>query len=217
MGSRPVAAGGYPSATRLATPTGSHTMVAQSSPDERADSHPAATERSAGLPERLESLLFVTDGPVSIGRLADALGTTAARVEGALATLESAYAERGLRLQWMGREVQLVTAPEAAASVERLLGLETKMRFSRAALETLAIVAYRQPVTRPEIEAIRGVGSDSVIRTLLSAGLVEERGRAPTVGRPVLFGTTFEFLQHFGLRSIEELPPLGGASAGDEP
>ena len=191
-------------------------MAAQCPAEQRSVEHRDNGFGSPSLPARVESLLFVSDGPVSIGRLAEALGATVARVERALASLETGYVKRGLRLQRMDRQVQLVTAPEAAASIKRLLGLETKMRFSRAALETLAIVAYRQPITRPEIEAIRGVGSDSVIRTLLSAGLVEDRGRAETIGRPVLFGTTFEFLQHFGLRDLDELPPLDGASAGNE-
>ncbi len=157
---------------------------------------------------QVESLLFVADAPVSVGRLAEALEVTAGQVERALADLEAAYAERGLRLQRAGSRVQLITAPDTAPFVERFLGLEARTRLSRAALETLAIVAYRQPITRPEIEAIRGVNSDSVLRTLLGVGLIEEVGRAPTVGRPILYGTTFEFLQHFGLRGLDELPPL---------
>ncbi|RLC59948.1 MAG: SMC-Scp complex subunit ScpB [Chloroflexi bacterium] len=160
------------------------------------------------LAARVESLLFVADAPVSIGRLAEALEVTPGQIKQALADLEVAYANRGLRLQRASNRVQLVTAPEAAPYVERFLGLERRTHLSQAALETLAIIAYRQPVTRPEIEAIRGVNSDSVLRTLLSAGLIEEVGRAPTVGRPILYGTTFEFLQHFGLRSLDELPPL---------
>ena len=160
------------------------------------------------LAARVESLLFVADAPVSTGRLAEALEVTPARIERALADLEAIYEGRGLRLQRAGNHVQFVTAPEAAPCVERFLGLERRTRLSRAALETMAIIAYRQPVTRPEIEAIRGVGSDSVLRTLLSTGLIEDVGRAPTVGRPILYGTTFEFLQHFGLRGLDELPPL---------
>lgn len=156
----------------------------------------------------VEGLLFVADAPVSVGRLAEALEVTPSQVEQALAELEISYADRGLRLQRSGSRVQLITAPEVAAYVERFLGLEARTQLSRAALETLAIIVYRQPVTRPEIEVIRGVGSDSVLRTLLSVGLIEEVGRAPTVGRPILYGTTFEFLQHFGLRGLEELPPL---------
>jgi segregation and condensation protein B len=140
--------------------------------------------------------------------LAEALQVTPGQVEHALDDLETTYAERGLRLQRAGSRVQLITAPEMAPSIERFLGLEVRTRLSRAAVETLAIIAYRQPITRPEIEAIRGVGSDSVLRTLVSLGLIDEVGRAPTVGHPILYGTTFEFLQHFGLRSLEEMPPL---------
>jgi segregation and condensation protein B len=162
---------------------------------------------------QVESLLFVADGPVSVGQLAEALEVTSGQVERALSDLAAAYAGRGLRLQRIGNRVQLTTTPEAAPYVERFLGLEARTRLSRAALETLAIVVYRQPITRPEIESIRGVSSDSVLRTLLSVGLVEEIGRAPTVGRPILYGSTFEFLQHFGLSSLEELPPLDDSPA----
>jgi segregation and condensation protein B len=163
---------------------------------------------------QVESLLFVADGPVSVGQLSEALEVTPGQVERALADLAVAYEGRGLRLQRIGGRVQLTTTPEAAPYVERFLGLEARLRLSRAALETLAIVAYRQPITRPEIEGVRGVSSDSVLRTLLSVGLVEEVGRAPTVGRPILYGSTFEFLQHFGLSSLDELPPLDDSSTG---
>ena len=163
----------------------------------------------------LESLLFVADGPVAVGRLAQALEVTPDELEAALATLQNACTERGVRLQRAGGLVQIITAPEAAPCVERFLGLEARTRLSRAALETLAIIAYRQPVTRPEIETVRGVSSDSVLRTLLSVGLIEEVGRAPTVGRPILYGTTFEFLQHFGLSSLDELPSLDSLPASE--
>ena len=171
----------------------------------------------------VEALLFVADSPVSVGRLAEALQVTSGQVERALDDLEATYAERGLRLQRAGSRVQLITAPQVAPAIERFLGLEVRTYLSRAALETLAIIAYRQPITRPEIETIRGVGSDSVLRTLLRFGLIDEVGRAPTVGHPILYGTTFEFLQHFGLRSLEEMPPLeetptdeaGGADTQD--
>jgi segregation and condensation protein B len=165
---------------------------------------------------QVESLLFVADAPVSVGRLAKALEVTPGQVERALIDLAVLYAGRGLRLQRAGSLVQITTAPEAAPHVERFLGLETRAQLSRAALETVAIIAYRQPITRPEIEGIRGVSSDSVLRTLLSVGLVEEIGRAPTVGRPILYGTTFEFLQHFGLSSLEELPPLDKPLVSEE-
>jgi segregation and condensation protein B len=129
-------------------------------------------------------------------------------IEAALEQLGRSCQDRGVRLQRHGQKVQLVTAPELTDYIERLLGLSLTGKLSAAALETLAIVAYRQPITRPEIEAIRGVNSDGVLRTLLSKGLVEEVGRLDTVGHPMLFGTTFEFLRFFGLESIEQLPEL---------
>ena len=116
--------------------------------------------------------------------------------------------ERGLRLQWHSGRVQITTAPEFGSIIENFLGLEATARLSRAALEALAIVAYRQPITRPEIDSIRGVNSDGVMRSLLTKGLIEEIGRAEGPGRPILYGTTTDFLQHFGLSSVEELPPF---------
>ena len=158
----------------------------------------------------VESLLFVADQPVSAGQLAEALEAEASDVEEVLSALDEGYVQgkRGLRLQRQGDRVQLVTAPDAAACVRHFLGLALSGPLSQAALETLAIVTYRQPVTRAQVEAIRGVNSDSVLRTLVGRGLVEEVGRLEQVGRPILYGTTFEFLQQFGLRSVEELPPL---------
>jgi len=156
----------------------------------------------------VESLLFVADEPVSVGQLAGVLESTPEQIEEALGELEAVLQERGLRLQRMGGRCQLVTAPEAAPYVERFLGLGERRRLSQAALETLAIIAYRHPVSRPEIEAIRGVNCDSVLRTLLVSGLIEEVGRAPAPGRPILYAPTFAFLQHFGLQRPEDLPPL---------
>jgi segregation and condensation protein B len=156
----------------------------------------------------IESLLFVADEPVAIGRLASALGVHREAVEEALQVLSEEYEQRGLRLQCKGEQVQMVTAPDAAPYIERFLDLDLSSRFSAPALETLAIVAYQQPITRAEIEAVRGVSCDSVLRTLVSKGLVEEVGRLPQAGRPIVYGTTFEFLQHFGLQDLAELPPL---------
>lgn len=156
----------------------------------------------------LESILFVASGPVAVSRLATTLEITVAAARGLLHALEKGYETRGLRLQWVGDAVQLTTAPEASAAVERFLGLEVTTRLSRAALETLAVVAYLQPVTRPQIDDLRGVNSDGALRTLLSKGLIEEEGRQETPGRPILYGTTPEFLQHFGLTSLEMLPAL---------
>ncbi len=156
----------------------------------------------------VESVLFVASGPVSTGRLAQTLDTTPAVVENVLRSLEETYVDRGLRLQRSGSAVQLTSAPECSHIIERFLGLELTTRLSQAALEVLAIIAFMQPVTRPRIDQIRGVNSDSSLRTLLSQGLIEEVGRLETPGRPILYGTTPEFLGHFGLASLAELPPL---------
>ena len=156
----------------------------------------------------VEGLLFVAPGPVSINQLASVIECSPAEVEQTLQQFKEACQDRGVRLQRFGQKVQLVTAPECTDYIERLLGLSISGKLSTPALETLAIVAYRQPITRSEIEAIRGVNSDGVLRTLLSKGLVEEVGRLDTVGHPVLFGTTFEFLRFFGLEEIKDLPEL---------
>ena len=156
----------------------------------------------------LESILFVASGPVPMQRLATALETTTTAVNTLLNDLAEQCQTRGLRLQWSGSEVQLTTAPEASDVIERFLGLEVTTRLSQAALEVLAMVAHLQPITRPQVDQIRGVNSDGALRTLLSKGLIEENGRLDTPGRPILYGTTPEFLQHFGLAAVTELPPL---------
>jgi segregation and condensation protein B len=156
----------------------------------------------------LESLLFVASGPVPPSRLAAALEVSPATVQELLRELEADYSRRGLRLQWSGGAVQLTTAAEAGAAVERFLGLELTTRLSQAALEVLAIVAYLQPATRPQIDQLRGVNSDGALRSLLSKGLIEEIGRLEKPGRPILYGTTPDFLQSFGLGALTEMPPL---------
>jgi len=158
----------------------------------------------------LESLLFVADGPVAVSQLARVLEVEVTSVEEALERLRTAYSQKGLRIQRQGEQVQMVTAPEAAPYIERFLGLQLKSTLSPAALETLAIIAYQQPITRAQIEAVRGVNCDGVLRTLTSKGLIEEVGRLEQAGRPILYGTTFEFLQYFGLQDLAELPPLEG-------
>ena len=165
-------------------------------------------DASRNLAALVESLLFVADEPVTVGRLAQALEVKPAEVEAALAAVREGCAVRGVRLQRSGGRVQLVSAPEAAPHIERFLGLEVSGRLSPAALESLAIVAYQQPATRAQVEAVRGVNSDSVLRTLTGKGLIEEVGRLDTVGRPILYGTTFDFLQFFGLESLDDLPEL---------
>ena len=119
---------------------------------------------------------------------------------------------RGIRLQRLGEQVQLVTAPENAHYIAALLDLPMTARLTTAAMETLAVISYRQPITRAQIEAIRGVNSDRALASLVQHGLVVEIGRAQTIGRPALFATTPEFLQQFGLTSLEQLPRTDGGS-----
>jgi segregation and condensation protein B len=181
---------------------------------------PSPEPSGLSLSARLEALLFVAPGPVLVQQLAAALDTPTAEVEKGLRELESDYGSRGLRLQRHQGRVQLTTAPEAGAWIEAFLGLDTGSRLSRAALETLAIIAYQQPVTRPQVDAVRGVNSDAVLKSLLSKGLVQEVGRAEGPGRPILYTTTTEFLQHFGLGSLSDLPPFeieAGEASPDEP
>ncbi len=170
---------------------------------------PALPEPPVGaIPALIEALLFVSDGPVEPGALARALNIPRSRVERACSHLAESLGERGIRLQVGPEGAQLVTAPEAAPYVEQFLGVEGSRRLSNAALETLAVVAYQQPVTRAVIEAIRGVSSDAAIATLRTRGLIAEGGRAPGPGRPTLFVTTQRFLEHFGLQRPDDLPGL---------
>lgn len=175
------------------------------------DSQPSAVqdiETELSLSVKLEALLFVAAEPVTTAQLAEALDVSGSVIERGLNELESSLSTRGLRLQRHTGRFQLTTAPQLAEDIERFLGLEATTHLSRAALETLAIIAYQQPVTRPQIDAIRGVNSDSMMKSLLNKGLILESGRADGPGRPILYSTTPEFLQHFGLNSILELPPL---------
>jgi segregation and condensation protein B len=160
------------------------------------------------LSVKLEAILFVAAEPVQTAQLAAALDVSVSVIERGLNELDASLSTRGLRLQRNAGRVQLTTAPQLAELIERFLGLEATSHLSRAALETLAIVAYQQPVTRPYIDSIRGVNSDSMIKSLLNKGLILESGRTDGPGRPILYSTTPEFLQHFGLNSILEMPPL---------
>jgi len=163
------------------------------------------------LVSAVESLLFVAEQPVEPAALAQVLNAGVTAILAAIATLAERCRERGIRIQQGGGRVQLISAPELGPYVERFLGAVAEQKLSTAALETLAIVAYRQPATRPAIEAIRGVNSERALLTLRARGLVEEVGRAGTVGHPVLFGTTMRFLEYFGLEHPGDLPPLPGA------
>lgn len=162
--------------------------------------------------ETLEALLFVAEKPLSRREIASLAGIDREALDALLGDLEVALQERGTRLLIVGDTVQLATAPEAGPLIARYVGSEG-VRLSPAALETLAIVAYKQPVTRGTIERIRGVDSDYVVRTLLHRRLVVEQGRADTPGRPILYGTGFDFLERFGLTSLDDLPTLDAEAA----
>lgn len=170
---------------------------------------------------QIEALLFVAPGSVSTAQIANALDISVKQVEKELIELEKMYNSsefpRGIRLQKLHGRYQIVTAPNYAGLIEKFLGLETTTKLSRAALEALAIIAYKEPITRPQIDSIRGVNSDGVIKNLLSKGLIQEIGRSETIGRPILYSVTADFLQYFGLNSLEELPPLDNVINYSEP
>ena len=161
-----------------------------------------------GLSALVEAILFVTPEPISAKQIANLLDLSPREIKNAFSELEQLYINRGIRLQMHKNKVQITSAPEAASVLEDMLNLETTSTLSQAALETLSIIAYQQPITRPQIDSIRGVNSDGVLRTLLNKGLIDDVGRTDGPGRPILYSTTTEFLKHFGLGSYEELPPL---------
>ncbi len=170
----------------------------------------AAAERPAPgeLTEAgLEALLFVAEKPLSRREISTIAGVDLATVDERLGDLEVALRGRGIRLLAVGDRVELATAPDTGALVARYVGTDA-VRLSPAGLETLAIVAYRQPVTRAAVERVRGVDSDHTLRSLLHRRLVVELGRSNAPGRPILYGTAFEFLERFGLESLDDLPAL---------
>jgi segregation and condensation protein B len=156
----------------------------------------------------IEAILFVSPEPLSANQIGNLLGIAPRVVKNAFDELNVLYQGRGIRLQQHNSKVQITTAPEAAPVIENMLELETTTTLSQAALETLSIIAYQQPITRPQIDSIRGVNSDSVLQTLLNKGLIDDVGRTEGPGRPILYSTTADFLKYFGLSSYEELPPL---------
>jgi len=183
------------------------------------ESQPPSGENSEielPLSVKLEAMLFVTAEPATIAQLATVLDVAPSVIERGLNELDASLVTRGLRLQRYAGRVQLTTAPQLAELIERFLGLEATTHLSRAALETLAIIAYQQPVTRTQIDSIRSVNRNSMMKSLLNKGLILESGRADGPGRPILYSTTPEFLQHFGLNSILEMPPLASPDAEGE-
>ncbi|MBF6615087.1 MAG: SMC-Scp complex subunit ScpB [Chloroflexi bacterium] len=163
----------------------------------------------------VEAILFASAEPVAFADLRRVLGIRQPLLEQVLHHLGRSLSDnkRGLRLQRQDGLARLVTAPETALYVEKMRGQQNSQRLSDAALETLALIAYNQPTTRPQIEAIRGVDCSGVVSTLLSRSLITEVGRLETPGHPILYGTTLVFLQHFGLENPRQLPPIGEATA----
>lgn len=163
-----------------------------------------------------EALLLVAPGPATLDELARGAGVPVEAMAATLTDLDAGGGHgRGWVIQRHNETVQLATAPRFATQVRRFLGLDREARLSAAALETLAIVAYQQPVTRAEVEAVRGVDCTGVLATLHGRGLVEAVGRLASVGNPIQYGTTPDFLRHFGLGSLADLPPLGTVDGRD--
>ena len=173
-----------------------------------------ATDPIGELTEQtLEALLFVAERPLTRREIASIAGVDRDTVDARLGDLEVSLRERGIRLILAADRVELATAPDAGALIARFVGTDA-VRLTPAALETLAIVAYRQPVTKAVVERIRGVDSDYSIRGLLHRRLVTELGRSEAPGRPILYGTGFDFLERFGMTSLDDLPPLDADVAG---
>jgi segregation and condensation protein B len=159
----------------------------------------------------VEALLFVSDRPVPAKELTAFLrDISTEQVQDALSTLSGRYAtdNSGLQVEEVAGGYRLSTRPELGESVKEFFRLKNRQKLSRAGLETIAIIAYKQPVTHPEIQEIRGVSADGVLRTLLERRLIRISGRKDTVGKPLLYGTTRHFLEHFGLATLDDLPPV---------
>jgi segregation and condensation protein B len=191
-------------------------------PEEQPAALPAELAGDLGLGHTIEALLFVADRALSADELSEITEAPAADVAATIEALRSEYQDRGITILEHQGAFRMVSAPRAAPFCQRLLGLEARTRLSRAGLETLGVIAYRQPVTRAQIEEVRGVNSDSALATLLGRGLIEDSGRLEAPGRPVLFRTTDLFLAYFGISSLEalpavELPSLGSSEEATPP
>ena len=167
-------------------------------------------EAEGNLQGRIESILFVAGEPVAVKDLARALQMDEGSLRKELDRIGDEYDfnQRGFMLKRFGNHVQLGTRPLYADAVVRLLQPVQQQSLTQAAMETLAVVAYKQPVTRAEVEQVRGVKCDYSLQSLMIKGLIQEVGRKDTIGRPILYGTTDEFLSHFGLRDLTDLPPM---------
>ena len=166
-------------------------------------------------PHAIEAILFVSGEAVSVPDLSQALGLSEMETMHAVEALQKEYesATRGIALRRFGDHLKLETRAEYAPYVERMLQPVQRQSLSQAALETLAVIAYRQPVTKGVVELVRGVKCDYSVQSLLHKGLIKEVGRKEALGRPILYATTDKFLEHFGITDVRELPPLPTVSA----
>ena len=170
------------------------------------------------IPQILEAILFVAGEPVAVADLAQALEVSEMEIMHAVEELQRECERRGVTIHRYGDHLRMETRPEYAAYVERLLQPVQRQTLSQTAMETLAVIAYRQPVTKGEVEQVRGVKCDYSVQSLLHKGLIREAGRKEALGRPILYATTDRFLEHFGISDIRELPPLPDAQEKvDEP
>lgn len=160
------------------------------------------------IPQILEAILFVAGEPVAVADLARALEVGEMEIMHAVEALERECERRGVTVHRYGDHLRMETRPEYAPYVERLLQPVQRQTLSQTAMETLAVIAYRQPVTKGEVEQVRGVKCDYSVQSLLHKGLIKEAGRKEALGRPILYATTDRFLEHFGISDIRELPPL---------
>jgi segregation and condensation protein B len=178
----------------------------------------ASKDASSEVRQALEAILFVADEPITASLLAQALERSRREVEGHLQEMADDYQGRGsgIVLQQVAGGWRLVTHPTAAPYVEQFILSSRHSRLTKASLETLAIVAYKQPVTRHQVSSIRGVDSDGVLRALTDRGLIQEVGRDEGPGRAILYGTTAEFLERLGLGSLSSLPPLAPLLGDDD-
>jgi len=156
----------------------------------------------------VENLLFLAKEPLSLKRLEESLPHSKEEIAAALDALQVEFLDRGLRIRYSSRGWEITTDPDYSSEVEHFYNLQRRRRLSRQALETLTVIAYNQPITRAEVETVRGVGTTGTLQTLLECGFIRIVGQRETVGNPYIYGTSEEFLAHFGLGTIDELPPL---------
>ena len=170
------------------------------------------------IPQILEAILFVAGEPVAVADLAQALEVSEMEIMHAVEELQRECERRGVTIHRYGDHLRMETRSEYAPYVERLLQPVQRQTLSQTAMETLAVIAYRQPVTKGEVEQVRGVKCDYSVQSLLHKGLIREAGRKEALGRPILYATTDRFLEHFVISDIRELPPLPSAQEKvDEP